>query len=165
MIYGENTKFVEEVKDFINKGKLFEKDIFYINNNTIIRDYGKAKTLAWSQDLDEGQSVLGDIKSSESADIMGKLYDEKQLNNFEDELYEIFNCSENYSENFIPFEYYDIFEEIQGDIYMCALNRLVNGKVDNFYEKLFEIYKEGAWPCGWEGIFPEGKLIVFNPKE
>lgn len=27
---------------------------------------------------------------------------------------------------------------------MCALNRLVNGKVNNFYERIFEIYKLGG---------------------
>ncbi|PFI73957.1 hypothetical protein COK13_29330 [Bacillus cereus] len=46
---------------------------------------------------------------------------------------------------------------------MCALNRLVNGKVDNFYERIFEVYKLGVWPCGWEGEYPEGRIIVYSP--
>jgi hypothetical protein len=165
MIYGKNTKSVDEVIDFIRKEKLFENGICQINDITIIRDYEKAKILAWSQNSDEVQSVWEGIKSSESAIIMGKLYDERHLNNFEDEIYEIFNSSENYIDGFIPLEYWDIFEEIQGDIYMCALNRLVNGKIENFYEKLLKIYKKGGWPCGWDGKYPLGKVFVFVPME
>lgn len=37
---------------------------------------------------------------------------------------------------------------------MYALNRLVNGKSDNFYEKIFEVYKQGGRPCGWERDIP-----------
>lgn len=46
---------------------------------------------------------------------------------------------------------------------MCALNRLVNGKTDNFYEKIFEVYKQGGWPCGWKGTYPIGEIIVYVP--
>ena len=48
---------------------------------------------------------------------------------------------------------------------MCAPNRLVNGKVDNFYEKVFKVYKMGGWPCGWKGEYMEGKMIVYLPNE
>ena len=51
--------------------------------------------------------------------------------------------------------------KIEGDLTMCALNRLVNGKTNNFYEKVFELYKEGGWPCGWKGTYPKGEFIVF----
>lgn len=79
------------------------------------------------------------------------------------ELKGLFDSSENYSENFFPSGYLDIFEEVQGDLYMCAINRLVNGKNDNFYEKMFRIYQSGGWPCGWEGKYPDGKIIAFVP--
>ncbi|MGY0694933.1 hypothetical protein ACW2QC_19560 [Virgibacillus sp. FSP13] len=46
---------------------------------------------------------------------------------------------------------------------MCALNRLVNGKTDNFYERVFKVYKEGGWPCGWKGTYPNGEMIAFVP--
>ena len=58
---------------------------------------------------------------------------------------------------------------------MCALNRLVNGKVDNFYEKVFavynffffffEVYKMGVCFCGWKGEYMNGKMIVYLPNE
>lgn len=66
---------------------------------------------------------------------------------------EIIQSSENYQSDFVS-QYIDIFEEVVGDLYMCVLNRLVNGKGDNFYERIFKIYKLGGWPCGWEGEYP-----------
>ncbi len=40
---------------------------------------------------------------------------------------------------------------------MCALNRLLNGKTDNFHERIFEVYKHGGWPCG--GFFMKKQLL------
>ncbi len=25
-----------------------------------------------------------------------------------------------------------------------------------------DAYFKGGWPCGWEGKYPEGKLVVFK---
>ncbi|HEB2439422.1 hypothetical protein BTTOUR_21525 [Bacillus thuringiensis serovar toumanoffi] len=58
-----------------------------------------------------------------------------------------------------------LVEEVERDLEMCALNRLVNGKVDNFYEKVFKVYKMGGWPCGWKGEYMEGKMIIYLPNE
>lgn len=93
--------------------------------------------------------------------ILNPLY-EHDLNSMERPIREIIQSSENYPGDFV-LQYIDIFEEIIGDLHMCALNRLVNGKVDNFYERIFEVYKLGGWPCGWEGEYPEGRVIVYSP--
>lgn len=31
----------------------------------------------------------------------------------------------------------------------------------DFYRRLLEWYLAGHWPCGWEGEYPAGKLVVF----
>jgi hypothetical protein len=28
---------------------------------------------------------------------------------------------------------------------------------------LYEYYKLGLFPCGWKGLFPQGKLVVYHP--
>ncbi len=43
--------------------------------------------------------------------------------------------------------------------------RLVMGKSNEFYETLFKIYQSGGYPCGWEGNYPDGRLIVYYPKK
>ncbi len=40
-----------------------------------------------------------------------------------------------------------------------AYIELVLGKTD-FFAKLLEIFKEGYFPCSWDGEYPEGKAVV-----
>ncbi len=34
----------------------------------------------------------------------------------------------------------------------------------NFLELQLEVYKNGGFPCGWDGSYPNGKMLVFIPK-
>lgn len=43
-----------------------------------------------------------------------------------------------------------------GAAYEIAVN-----KNEGYYQKLIKWYQLGHWPCGWEGTFPKGKLIIF----
>ncbi|MCY7993388.1 cytoplasmic protein [Bacillus haynesii] len=162
MNFGKNTQLVEEVMSFIRNNKMFFNENFNVPILQVINNFSDAQNFAWSQDLNEVDTVWENVKSLETGNIVEKIYD-LDLATQQDDLYEYFGDYENYSENFLPFDYVDIHEEIEGDLTMCALNRLVNGKTNNFYEKVFEIYKEGGWPCGWKGIYPKGEFIVFVP--
>ncbi|SEM16278.1 hypothetical protein SAMN04487786_1216 [Paenisporosarcina quisquiliarum] len=162
MKFGENTQLVEEVMDFIRNNKMFNKNYFQVNNLEIINDFNEAQNLAWSQDSSEVDTVWEYVKSQEAESIVEKVYD-LDLVTQQDDLYDFFSDHDNYSNDFLPFDYIDINEEVEGDLTMCALNRLVNGKTDNFYEKIFEVYKQGGWPCGWKGTYPIGEIIVYVP--
>ena len=48
-------------------------------------------------------------------------------------------------------------EEIEAELLLCAKSRLVCGKENTFFEKLFKAYSHGMWPCGWNN----GKIIVY----
>ncbi|MGG2088038.1 cytoplasmic protein [Priestia aryabhattai] len=162
MKFGENTQLVEEVMDFIRNDKMFNKNNFHVNNLEVINDFNEAQNLAWSQDSSEVDTVWEYVKSQEAESIVEKVYD-LDLVTQQDDLYDFFSDHDNYSNDFLPFDYIDINEEVEGDLTMCALNRLVNGKTDNFYEKIFEVYKQGGWPCGWKGTYPIGEIIVHVP--
>lgn len=162
MNFGKNTPLVEEVMSFIRNNKMFFNENFNVPILQVINNFSDAQNFAWSQDLNEVDTVWENVKTLETGNIAEKIYD-LDLATQQDDLYEYFGDYENYSENFLPFDYVDIHEEIEGDLTMCALNRLVNGKTNNFYEKVFEIYKEGGWPCGWKGTYPKGEFIVFVP--
>ena len=163
MKYGKNTQLVEEVVNFIGNLHFFYNEKLLNRDVVMVNEYERAQELAWSQDLDEVENVWEDIKSSEGGEIIGQLY-ERDLNSMERPIREIIQSTENYPGDFVA-QYIDVFEEIIGDLHMCALNRLVNGKVDNFYERIFDIYKLGGWPCGWEGEYPEGRMIVYSSKK
>jgi len=42
-----------------------------------------------------------------------------------------------------------------------AANYFLEWNPPRFYLHLFEIYRAGHFPCGWNGDWPKGKLIVF----
>jgi hypothetical protein len=163
MKYGINSLLVEEVIEVASNLRLTYNKNLLEQDYTINHDYDEAQELAWSQDLDEVDTVWEDVKSSESGEILGKLYEEN-VNYFEKTLREILNTSKNYPEEFL-LDYIDIFEEVSGDLHQCALNRLVNGKADNFFERVFQVYKQGGWPCGWDGKYPGGRMIIYMPSE
>ena len=33
-----------------------------------------------------------------------------------------------------------------------------------FLEKQIEVYKNGGFPCGWKGEFPNGVMVVYSPE-
>ncbi|MFV5516523.1 hypothetical protein [Acinetobacter gerneri] len=36
-------------------------------------------------------------------------------------------------------------------------------KLNNqFFNNLLQVYLAGGWPCGWEGQYPKGKLVIFS---
>ena len=161
MEFGENMQLVKEVMDFIQYSKLFNSK--NINENTlVVKDFIKAKDLAWSQNLREVDTFWEYVKSQEAESIVERVYD-LDLSSQQDKIYDFFSKQDNYSDNFLPFDYIDINEEVEGDLEICALNRLVNGNTDNFYEKIFKVYKQGGWPCGWNGKYPSGEIIVYVP--
>ncbi|MCY8913690.1 cytoplasmic protein [Bacillus atrophaeus] len=162
--YGENSDLVEEVIDFIKHGELFNNNNQSLSDIIFIEDFERAQQLAWSQDADEVDVVWQDIKSNESGHLLGKILSDVNLKTMDDELSNIFNSDDNYSEDFIPMDFWDIAEEVESDLYKCAINRLVNGKKDNLFEKMFQVYKSGGWPCGWDGTYPKGKLVAFIPQ-
>ncbi|MGH0828028.1 cytoplasmic protein [Bacillus wiedmannii] len=130
----------------------------------MIHDFDKVQELAWSQDLDVTQIVWDDMKSDESAKLLEGTYN-PNMESKKDMLYEVFSDNYNYNQEFISIDHINILEEVERDLEMCALNRLVNGKVDNFYEKVFKAYKMGGWPCGWKGEYMKGKMIVYLSNE
>lgn len=165
MKYGQNTNLVQEVIDFIQNNELFKPENHSFKDIIIVNDYKRAKNLSFSQDLKVVDVIWQDIKSDESAALFSSIYNDENLKETDDVLSEIFESSDNYSEDFIPFDYLEILEEVESDLYKCALNRFINGDKMNFYEKIFRCYQSGGWPCGWEGNYPNGKLIVYVPTE
>jgi hypothetical protein len=43
---------------------------------------------------------------------------------------------------------------------LCAENRAFNGRTDNHWERLFQTYQAGLWPCGWYGTWPAPGVLM-----
>jgi hypothetical protein len=55
-----------------------------------------------------------------------------------------------------------VADAISTDFYEILKKRVFRAKPHPWAERMFRIYAEGGWPCGWHGKYPEGKLIVFT---
>jgi hypothetical protein len=42
-----------------------------------------------------------------------------------------------------------------------AASEIAKNSQENLFRNLMDWYRRGHWPCGWDGKYPHGKLIVF----
>lgn len=162
--FGNNTNLVEEVIEFVESGEFFRKPYKGSLENIIVENsFEKAKEFAWSQDLPNCPLTWPDIREQEMSEVMSVRY---SLSNFDEEdaaLGELVDQFGDVLSKRLKGDYEELLDEIMGDMYNAAYCRAVNGVSDNLLEKIFMIYKNGGWPCGWEGDYPDGKLIVYIP--
>lgn len=166
-MFGSNTNLVEEIIKSVKEMKLYRQNSINVENVLSINDYEKAKFLAYDNleykmNSEEGYSWT-DIREL----VMSKVNEDKYLmENYKEFNKKIDDFELLISKNLkIAKEYRETLDDAYADIVNCAICRAIYGKNDGFFEKLYNVYKSGGWPCGWEGNFPEGKLIAFYPKE
>lgn len=54
-------------------------------------------------------------------------------------------------------------EIIANDLEMIVDFRAAFGQNIPFIERLLSLYKAGGYPCGWDGLFPNGRIVVYHP--
>ena len=54
-----------------------------------------------------------------------------------------------------------LFSDIDVDLFNCYLNNKYK-KNHPIWNMIEDAYFNGFWPSGWEGKYPEGKLVVFK---
>ncbi|MDR0481061.1 MAG: hypothetical protein LBG66_04150 [Gallionellaceae bacterium] len=62
----------------------------------------------------------------------------------------------------LPDDFSKMFNDIEADLLNCCINIYVNGQ-NKLFDRMWEIYSQGGWPCGWKGEYPEGQLVVYSP--
>ncbi|WP_323869143.1 hypothetical protein [Xenorhabdus szentirmaii] len=131
-----------------------------------------ALTLAFEQLLPDGYMVWSDIIDNSIGEFrLSHEYDDadKYLNGIE----EIFSVHQSkisisYRKKKIKKEnsdyddfYFEVLDEIYYQLNMLSIQRYILGeKKESILEKIFEVYKEGLYPCG---MTKDKKIVVFNP--
>ncbi|MEY9867203.1 hypothetical protein ABIE66_002582 [Peribacillus sp. B2I2] len=162
MNYGIYNNFVEEVIQF---SKNFQGELPNNISDKIvfINDIKTAEHLAYDEIFGEDEYNWKDIRELEMSEVWGSYYampeDEKPEGL--EALLEI--ISKNVRES--PFEYNIFYNDVVADLTNCAINRAINGKNSSFFEELFDIYEFGAFPCGWNGDYPDGKIVAYKLKK
>ena len=52
----------------------------------------------------------------------------------------------------------DVLETMKRDVAWAAIENVL-GRV-GFFTSLMAYYRNGRWPCSWEGKYPEGRIVV-----
>ena len=66
---------------------------------------------------------------------------------------------------FLPYKFHDLLDEIVADLEICALALDYPETKTVLTESMWKVYLEGGFPCGWEGLYPKGKLRIFWDRE
>lgn len=168
MTYGKNSEKVQEVIDFVGSARILNitpaiTDPSVIIENDLDRALYKARTQEIDEYGDEGKLTWEDIRSEELSYVNEKMYKLSDFSAVKKELTQLLTTFfESLSET-LPEQYEATMNEIIGDMYACARARAVDEDGSPFFERLLKIYQSGGWPCGWEGRYPEGTLVVFVP--
>ncbi|MEK5236181.1 hypothetical protein NST99_10870 [Paenibacillus sp. FSL L8-0470] len=157
---GIYSNLVEEVIQFSNSIMEFPKTA-RAQNIVTINQYEEAKRLASTEVFGEDEYTWSDIRQLEMGKVKGKLY-KLASSQKPSGLDELTGLIADGLRSQITDPYRDFFETVVVDLRNCAINRAINGEVENFYEQVFRIYKAGGFPCGWDGDYPdEGRIIAY----
>ena len=166
MIHGNDLPpRVREVLDFALGGRILRRGARELPGGVItLGDLGPATEAAFRQEM-EDESILSwaDIRGLEMSKVWEPLYalpDSAEAQARFTALTE--EVADSISKS-LPARFRDIADEIGADFRACIINRATEETPSGFYETLLDVYFAGCWPCGWEGPYPEGSLIVYNP--
>ncbi|MBD5799897.1 hypothetical protein BHU24_22825 [Bacillus pseudomycoides] len=159
MNYGVFSNLVEEVIQF---SKSFQGELTHNISDkiVIINDIEKAEHFAYDEIFGDDEYSWKDIRELEMSEVWCSYYamSENEKPKGLEELLEIIDDNVRKS----PFKYSIFYNDVVADLTNCAINRAINGKSNSFFEELFDIYKFGAFPCGWDGNDPEGKIVAYK---
>ena len=153
---------IKSIKWFINCGKNITENINF--EKKYIKNWKNAIEMIkgdnWNNITLEANNILAeflDNKFHSDFQNWNKIVRDGKLflkENIEQELSK--SCKENKINNdFLRSVLWDLLGAIMEDTYKKCKKRPV------FFLHLLEIYESGNLPCGWEGKWPDGKLIVF----
>ena len=54
-----------------------------------------------------------------------------------------------------------LFNNMEGDMFRL-LKCAATGKSSSFFDNVREAYLNNGFPCGWDGFYPNGKLVVYS---
>lgn len=168
---------VEEVTEFVEGGAILAGVRSPAPAWLVIDDWNAARRFAYSQEA-EGQEVWADLREQEAAKLVPVRYRAA-----EGPRAEFKALSDGYyatpasrlgttpaarlrmrKAGQASHPAREMIDDIHGDVSNLAEARLLDLELPLF-EEVFAAYRAGGWPCGWQGTYPEGQLVVFTPRD
>lgn len=158
----ENNNLIEESLKLIESMKLFTTRQNQLNELIELNGFEECKELAFDFDeylVDDEYLTWQDIKELEMANVKEELYKYENYKEINEKLRKI--GMQKISEIIYSNECREVWDDVYNDLMNCVKVRGILGKENLLFEKIFEVYLSGGWPCGWEGNFPNGKIKAF----
>ena len=162
--FGPYSGEVEEVRALASSGTLFKAPSKLSTEEfRIERDLEKALAIAFEQSEDSSRLDWNTLRSQQMRRVYAKEYATVGFTqSITPELRRLRNDLITILKPQLRGPWKELIDDVAGDLGNCAYARALFGKENEFYERLFSIYKAGCWPCGWEGDYPDGRPIVFE---
>jgi hypothetical protein len=164
MAFGIHTSLVEEILTAIANGDILSPHAPIADPLAlVIADLDEAKRYAWSRPIaGDDISTWNDLREDEVAPFHALPYERPDLKPAYDSTDTLLEPLSKLLREKLPANYAELRDDVAADLQHCAMNRALHGLLpDSFWERMWQIYRRGGWPCGWEGEYPQGRLVVF----
>jgi hypothetical protein len=129
-----------------------------------IDDFRLAEEYVWrryTDDTDDGMS-WSDVRGNEEAELLRPTYADP-ADRLRAAVRELAGQFWEDLMTRLPPPYRAIVDDVASDLCDIALCRALPEAGSGLFQRMWEVYRLGGWPCGWEGAYPAGRLVVFQP--
>lgn len=162
--FGKYNNLTQDVIDFVEQGSILSAQSTPSLDfpALFISDFEQAQELAWGQA--GAQLTWVDVREKAASEVMAVRYQIADFAGVDDELGTLVDKFHSILRRKLRGQHAELLDDVAGDLFNSAYARAVFGKTDGLFEKMYQAYKAGYWPCGWDGDYPKGLLILYNPK-
>jgi hypothetical protein len=160
--YDRHMDLIKEVVDLARSGPLLVP-VCNASSVRAITDFEQAKRFCWNELYGGGEYNWTDLRENQMSKVHGLGYKLDGYREAEGKLDEYLDVILNSFDERVDEKYGEIFDDVTADLCNCLISRAVQGNAPGFFEDLFGVYKQGLWPCGWDGNYPDGQLIAYIP--
>lgn len=165
MGFEKNLELAMEVIFFSMSENLLNPSNYERKPSPKLNDFDTALKLAFEHYYFNKEYTWTNLRDKESSRLLGKIYQDKYFEEIKSKVQIFLKKIDTSITLKLNPPYDELMDDIISDLSDCFISRFIDGKSNPFFEKIFEAYQSGGWPCGWEGEWPEGNPIVFYPPE
>ena len=150
-----------EVVDFLNS-----HDFRFVARCSVdfevkmIHDIETAVHFAGSDEITHSQFTFGDVKQLAMADVRARI--DTTSPELSSGIVNMLGDAGIRLRRRLPKAYRDLAGDIAADLIYATIARAAEMPKDTLFERMFQLYRCGYWPCGWVGDFPSGHLCAFS---
>lgn len=160
-----NPETVEEVVKFAEEGPLLRPGATVGGERVrVIHDFEEAKEFAYHRYLTDDEDAMNwtDLRERQAAKAVGAIYSDPAKQPLYDQAAALDDRLAAAAQR-LPPAYAEVCDDVVADLHNCVVSRMVFGAGDRLFDRVWDAYRRGGWPCGWVGAFPDGELVVFVP--